>query len=112
MSIPLPTKPIEHATAHFSGDSTVGIFAHSYNLELFLDLSAFDEKDQRAILEKCRGLIEQLYGVMHGEPPTVTFDFELEHEQEMERRFDEPDYDTVKQPTPLENWQKNDEHHV
>ena len=109
---PLPDEPIKLATAYFAGERAAGIFPHYYDIQLFLDLQAFDEKDQHSILEECRGLIGRLYGIMAGEEPTVLFDFELKHQVELERQYGEPDYDAPKLPTPMESHQKEDEHHV
>jgi len=73
----LPNRPIFSASVYFAGERAAGLSSHTYNLDLWIDLNVFSEKDAWEHLEEMRKSIYSTYELMLGEPPTwVMFDFE------------------------------------
>lgn len=86
MSAPtLPTKPIERAFIEIAGDPSAGIPRGHFEMTLFWDPAGDDGIE----LQRLRRNISELYAWTHGEPATVTFDFEMEARAaaELERIF-------------------------
>jgi hypothetical protein len=81
----LPTRPIETVFINFKGDNN---FGHGYEMTVFLDPDSFVVNGIEKELEHYRKQISDLYEVMHGDKPTVLFDFECEGTNEPNEDMD------------------------
>jgi hypothetical protein len=76
----LPNKPISKASVYFAGERNAGISSTYFNLDVWIDLGCFVDKDQALdliYLNDVRQSIADTYELMMGEKPTwVLFDFE------------------------------------
>ena len=82
----LPEKPIiNQVTIYFRGESSAGISAQTFNVPVFIDLNDLTPLEKGDLLKDIRLGFANLYELMIGETPEITFDFEYER--------NEPEYD-------------------
>ena len=71
-------KPVESATIFFEGEKNAGIAPTSFNVELFIDLDAIAEGEQKNYLEEIRQSFLNTYELIVGERGFMRFDFEID----------------------------------